>query len=77
MIAEDAEEFQVVESKCKKVTSEDEKRHWPPKKAKEKYYGIATVKIEGFNLYERYVCTRQDCLIYHSRSVTIIIIIIF
>ena len=67
MIAENAEEFQVVESKCKKVTSEDEKRYWPPKKAKEKYYGIATVKIEGFNLYERYVCTRQDCLIYHSR----------
>ena len=57
MIAEDAEEFQVVESKCKKVTSEDEKRHWPPKKAKEKYHRVATVKIERSNPYEKCVCT--------------------
>ena len=46
MIAEDAEESQVIESKCKEVISGDEEGHQPPKKAKEKYYGVATVKME-------------------------------
>ena len=45
MIAENAEEFQVIRSKCKEVTSGDEKGHQPPKKAKGKYHKVATVKI--------------------------------
>ena len=45
MIAENAEESQVIRSKCKEITSGDEKGHQPPKKAKEKYHKVAIVKI--------------------------------
>ena len=67
VIAEDAtllegsEGSQVAGSKYKEVTSRDEKGYQPPKKAKGKYYGDDTVKIEIANLCERYVHTRQDC----------------
>jgi len=40
---------QVAGSKHKEVISGSEKKHWPPKKAKEKYYGDDTVKIEDAN----------------------------
>ena len=73
MIAEDttllegSKGSQVAESKYKKVTSGDEEGYWPSKKAKEKYYRDAIVKMGGANLCERCVSTRQDCLVYHSR----------
>jgi len=71
ILLEGSERFQVMESKCKEVTSRDEKGHRPPKKAKErqqgKYHGGTAVKMGGANLCERCVSTRQDCLVYPSR----------
>ena len=64
---------QVIGSKYKEVTSKDKKGQQPSKKAREKqqekYHRDATVKIGGANPCERYVSTRQDCLVYHSRQV--------
>ena len=60
-LLESSEESQVVESKCKEVTSRDKKGHWSPKKAKGKqqgkYCGSTIVKMNGTNLYERYMST--------------------
>ena len=67
MIAEDTEKSQVMGSKCKEVTSRDEEGYQLSKKAKEKYHSVATVKMERSNLYERYICTEQDCLVHCSR----------
>ena len=70
-LLEDAEEFHIVGSKCKEITSGDEERHQPSKKAKEKqlgkYYRSTTVKMGDANLCERCVSTEQDCLVHHSR----------
>ena len=66
-LLEGAERSQVIGSKCKEVASGDKERHQLPKKAKEKYYRDDTVKMESANPCERYVCTRQDCLVHHSR----------
>ena len=66
-LLERAEGSQVVGPKCKKVTARDKERQQPFKKAKRKYCRDTTVKMEGFNLCERYVCARQDCLVYPSR----------
>ena len=67
-LLEEAEEFQVAGSKYKKVTTGDEKRQWPSKKAKgkqqEKYCRGAAVKMRGANLCEKCVSARQDCLVY-------------
>ena len=59
--------FQVVGSKYKEVTSGDKEIYWPSKKAKEKYCKSNAVKIKSVNLCERYVCTRQDYLVYYLR----------
>jgi len=70
-LLEGAEGSQVTESKCKEVAARDKKRQWPFKKAKGKqqgkYHGDAAVKMEGANPCERYVSTRQDCLVHPSR----------
>ena len=66
-----AKEFQVKESKHKKVTARNEKEQQSSKKAKEKqqekYYRGAIVKIGGANPCERCVSTEQDCLVHPSR----------
>ena len=62
-LLEGSEGSQVAESKHKKVTSGDEERYWPPKKAKEKYYGDAIVKMGGANLCERCMSTRLSRLL--------------
>ena len=66
-----AEGSQVVGSKCKEVTTEDEEEQRPSKKARGKqpgkYCGGATVKMGGSNPCERCVCTGQDCLVHPSR----------
>jgi len=58
-------------SKHKKITTGDKKRQQPSKKAKKKqqgkYYRDATVKIGDANLCERYMSTKQDCLVHYSR----------
>ena len=70
-LLEDVEGSQVVRSKYKEVTFRDEEGQWPSKKARGKQPGKyckgAAVKMGGANPCERYVCTRQDCLVYHSR----------
>ena len=71
VLLEDAEKSQIVESKCKEVTLEDNRKCWPFKKTKEKqpvrYCRDVGIKIGGVNSYERCVSTRQDCLVYYSR----------
>jgi len=66
-----AEEFQVVESKQKEVTTGDKEGQQLSKKARrkqsEKYHGNATVKMEDANPYERCVNAGQDCLVHPSR----------
>ena len=70
-LLEGAEGSQVVGSKHKEVAAGDEEEQQPSKKAREKqpgkYCGGAAVKMGGSNPYERCVCARQDCLVYHSR----------
>ena len=70
-LLEGAEGSQIVRSKCKKISLEDNRNCWPFKKAKDKqparYYGNIRVKIGRTNLCERCMCTRQNCLMYHSR----------
>ena len=71
ILLERTKRFQIIRSKCKKVTSRDKKGQQPSKKAKEKqmekYCGGITVKIGDANPYKRYVSTRQDCLVHHLR----------
>ena len=66
-----AEGSQVMESKHKEVATRDKERQWPSKKARrkqpEKYCGGAAAKMEDANSCERYVSTRQNCLVYYSR----------
>ena len=68
---EGTEEFQVMGSKCKEVTTGDKEGQRLSKKAKEKqqekYHRDAAVKIESANSCERCVSTGQDCLVYYSR----------
>ena len=63
-LLEGAEGFQVMGSKCKKVTARDKEGQQPSKKARgkqpEKYRGGATAKMGGTNPCERCVSTRQD-----------------
>ena len=70
-LLERAEGFQVMGFKCKEVATRDKKGQWPSKKARReqlgKYHGGAAVKIKGANPCKRYVCARQDCLVYPSR----------
>ena len=70
-LLERAEGSQVAESKCKEITTRDEKGQWPSKKARgkqlEKYYEDATVKIGGAILCKRCMSTGQDCLVHPSR----------
>jgi len=70
-LLEGAEGSQVVGSKCKEVTAEDEEEQRPSKKAREKqpgkYCGGAAVKMGGAIPCERCVCTGQDCLVHPSR----------
>ena len=66
-LLEGAEGSQVVGSKCKEVTARDKERQQPSKKARERYCGDATVKMEGSNPCERCVCAGQDCLVHPSR----------
>ena len=65
------EDFQVAGTKYKEITSGDEKRKQLSKKAKkkqlEKYCKDVRVKIGGINLYKRFICTGQDCLVHNSR----------
>ena len=51
-LLEDAERSQVMGSKHKEGVSIDKEGYWPLKKAKEKYCGCDTVKIESTNPYE-------------------------
>ena len=70
-LLEGAEGSQVTGSKCKEIAARDEEEQQLFKKAKGKqqvkYYGGAAVKMEGVNLCERYIYTRQDCLVHLSR----------
>ena len=36
------------------------------KKQAKRYYDDNILKMED-NLYERYICAKQDCLVYNSR----------
>ena len=67
LLLEGTEGSQIVGYKHKKVASRDEERHWPSKKAKEKYHEVAIVKIGDANPCKRCVSTGQDCLVYYSR----------
>jgi len=66
-LSEGAEESQVSGSKHKEVTTGDKEGQQPSKKARRKYRGGATVKMRGANPCERYISTRQDCLVHSSR----------
>jgi len=70
-LLEGAERSQVAGSKHKEVAAGDEDGQWPSKKARGKQPGKycrgAAVKMEGANPCERYVSTRQNCLVHHSR----------
>jgi len=70
-LLEGAEESQVAGSKRKEVAIREEEVQWPSKKAREKqlgkYCGGAAMKMGGANPCERYVSTRQDCLVHPSR----------
>jgi len=70
-LLEGAEGSQVAGSKCKEVTTRDEKMQWSSKKAREKqpgkYHGGAAVKMGGANPCKRCVSTGQDCLVHPSR----------
>ena len=70
-LLEGTEGFQIVGSKHKKVTTEDEEEQQPSKKARGKqpgkYCRDAAVKIGGSNPCKRCVCARQDCLVHPSR----------
>ena len=70
-LLESIEGFQIMEFKCKEVTTGDEERQQPSKKAKgkqqEKYCRGTIVKIGGTNPCERYVSTGQDCLVHHLK----------
>ena len=70
-LLEGAEGSQVMGSKRKEVATRDEEEQWSFKKARGKQPGKyrrgVTVKMGGTNLCERYVSTRQDCLVYSSR----------
>ena len=67
----DTETSQVVESKCKEITSKNKKEWQLSKKTKEKqlekYCGNVVVKMGSVNPYKRYVYAKQDCLVYNSR----------
>ena len=71
MLKEETEESQIMGSKHKKVIARDEEGQQPSKKAKGKqqgkYHGGAAVKIESANPCERYVSTRQNCLVHPLR----------
>jgi len=70
-LLEGAEGSQVVGSKCKKITTGDEKEQQSSKKARgkqpEKYCRGAAVKMGGATPCKRCVCTRQDYLVYPSK----------
>ena len=70
-LLEGAEGSQVAGSKHKEVAIREEEVQWPSKKARGKqpgkYCGGAAVKMGGANPCERYVSTRQDCLVHPSR----------
>ena len=70
-LLERAEELQVMGSKCKKVAVGDKKGQWPSEKARGKqpgkYRRDATVKMVGANPCERYMSTKQDCLVHPSK----------
>ena len=70
-LLEGAKGFQVMESKCKEVTTGNEEGQWPSKKARgkqpEKYCGGAAVKMGDADLCKRCVSTGQDCLVHSSR----------
>ena len=66
-LLEGAEGSQVAGSKCKEIVARDKERQWPSKKAREKYYGGAAVKMGGSNPYKRCVYAGQDCLVHFSR----------
>ena len=70
-LLEGAEGFQVIESKCKEVTTGNEEGQWPSKKARgkqpEKYCRGAAVKMGDADPCKRCVSTGQDCLVHSSR----------
>ena len=70
-LLEGAEGSQATGSKYKEVATGDGKEQQLSKKARGKQLGKyrrgATVKMGGATPCERYVCTRQDCLVYPSR----------
>jgi len=70
-LLEGAEGSQVAGSKCKEVTTRDEKMQRSSKKTRKKqpgkYHGGAAVKMGGANPCERCVSTGQDCLVHPSR----------
>ena len=69
ILLEGAEGSQVAGSKRKEVAAGDEEGQRLSKKARGKYRRDATVKMGGSNLWERYVCAGQDCLVHPSRWV--------
>ena len=76
-LLEGAEESQVTGSKCKKVAARDKEGKWLSKKAREKYHGGAIVKMEGANPCEKYVSAGQDYLVYPSRWVFLLYLLLF
>jgi len=69
-LLEGAKRSQIVGPKHKRAPLGDNVDHWPFKKTKEKqpvrYCEDFRVKIGDANPCERYVCIRQDCLVYNS-----------
>ena len=79
-LLEEAEGSQVVGSKLKEITVRDEEGQQLSKKARGKQQGKycrgAAIKLGGADPYERCVSTRQNCVVYFSRGVFFIILII-
>jgi len=71
ILLERAKETQIVGFKHKEIATGDKEGQQSSKKAKgrqqEKYYVGTAIKIGGANLCERYVSTKQDCLVHHLR----------
>ena len=70
-LLEEAERFQVMGFKHKKIATRDEKEQQLFNKAKGrqqgKYCRNATVKMGSANPCERYISIRQDCLVHYIR----------
>jgi len=71
ILLKDAEGSQIMGSKCKEASLEDNVDRQPSKKAKEKqpvrYYGDNGVKMGSANPFDQCVHAGQNCLVHNSR----------